>query len=428
MIKAVKHLTNDQATNLKYSVACMLQLAFKVDSPKSIPEVINFLDNNVIGLHLQLKGNDLISTKSPTNVKKLPSYVSSLSEAALYSYKNSPPSDGYLTSLSANDKIVCLSVPHAFGDGAYFRLLTDSLRHLRDPNSLGKRMTIDELPPFPQSNEALFSDKLRTAKDGPLLCDDPEVTRIIPNDKPQTGCFSSYYSYKLNSKELRTSINGKLHHFTEALWASMFISACAHNGKLNESAAVATCMNMRNFIPNNPNSTKDPFQEYSDDLAKLCVISSVTPKFDGVRRDMTIAELCAGIRKGFEEKVRKGAQYEFMRGHSVNHKILPGSPIEISSVGSLNVGGPIVDAYCSLHAGVSDQHTHITMTVFSTQNDNGNNDILYRIMYNPNVFGGREMDSFGQATKYFLKNIPFDRTVGDAYDELRSFYLSAYSK
>ncbi|OHS96446.1 hypothetical protein TRFO_37398 [Tritrichomonas foetus] len=419
MIRAVKQLSEQEACFTQFWTKCMLQLAIEVDSPTVIPELVDFFDNHVLGLHLHLEGQNLLSTRSRSKINQLPNYVNSLSEGALFAYQNytpTNPSDGFC-SISSNDKMIVLNVPHSLGDGGYFKFLVDNF--LTNRNLRKSETDVLDKHPFPIDVHDIFATEIQKAREGPVFIDDPEISRFNSRLPPQKGTEASFFTFrtdptKMKAYNQKNSQNGHVFRFSEFQWLSLFLSKCVNDGFLNKNVGIATCMDLRNFT-NEPSS-----------YGHCCCIAPIISVFNGVNKDMTIDEVGANLRKSFDARLKAGKHFSFLKSQNQNHKVAPGSPLEISNVGSFNIKKPITNVYASLSSSTHESITYITLMGFSVKHENGRNDLSFRISYNPNYINGREMEAFGKCNRYFLENMTFDMKIGDSFEELKKYYESVF--
>ncbi|OHS94943.1 hypothetical protein TRFO_38896 [Tritrichomonas foetus] len=446
MIRATKKLTEAGVKEAIGWSACMLQLAVEFESNNYVEEFVDYLDRSVLGLHLHLDGNNLVSTYDQISIQKLPSYVNSLSEASLFCYENLTPrgveslKKGFSV-VAVGDRKVVLHIPHELGDGGYFKfLIHDFLKnsmkispHISQNfqkvsqinSSKSASNCCSNFPPFPISPHDVFANEIQKAPVGHLLLDDPDISRIIPHDHPQGGNKSNFLAFSITPSQMKAynqSKNGKLSNFSELQWLSLYLAGCAHDGKIYDHAGIASCMDMRGYLKNKPT------------LGHCLFISSLTNRVDNISPNMSLFDVGRKLRQSFQERLSLGKHFSFIKAGSpgVKHEFLKGRPLEISNVGAFNIRHPISDVYISLHTDDFPDHTHITLTGFSRQKYDtngkaeGENKIHFRMMYNPNQIGGREMEAFGRTVEHNLQNLTFGQTVGDAYETARRFYQYIY--
>lgn len=403
----------------------MIQLTLKVESPDVIPKLVNYYKDTVIPLHLKQEGKYLIPHNDKIPVFEIPrnEQTKTLEGTADYVSQNfTRPFTESLASISAGDDKVVLNIVHCISDGGYFKLLIDGfLNHFYPQNR--------KLSPFPINTMNLFPNLIKKApSSGFLWSSDPYTIRLSTKSSqlPKSGTKKGirYYTFRTPSNTLKcfNQRNKKISGYTEALWLSQILSAMVHKNEIIKQGGVTTCVDLRQWIES-PQKV-DPFS--------VCnCFSAVTPH-SNISPSMTLRQLASSMRKNLNDRLEKFEQFSFLKAfnspqiekHNDEQKdkenSLFGSAIEITSMGTINLKKPLVDAWTSftvlpVHAGQI-----VSLMSFGVKSEKID-DVVLRLRYSGDHFDEHEMNVYGKSIDYFLHNIDYNLTVKEAFEELKRF-------
>ncbi|KAK8866761.1 hypothetical protein M9Y10_009729 [Tritrichomonas musculus] len=403
----------------------MIQLTLQIESPDVIPKLIDYYKNTVIPLHLKQEGNYLVHHNDYIPVFEIPhnEHTRTLADTANYvSQHYTRPFTESLASISAGDNKVVLNIVHCIADGGYFKLLVDGFLNGIYPRN-------HKLAPFPDDSIDLYSNLIKKApSSGYLWADNPYTTRVTTHD-PQfhpsdTKKGISYYTIRTPSKSLKcyNPKKNKISGFSEVLWLSQILAAMAHKDQMIESGGVTTCVDLRQWIEN-PQKV-DPFSVCNS-------FSAVTP-FSEIEPNMTLKQLARNLRNNLNYRLNRLEQFSFVKAFNSeqieNHEKkdtekdtkLVGSALEITSMGTLNLKRPLVDAWTSftvlpVHAGQI-----VSLMSFGVKSEEID-DVILRLRYSADHFSDREMKVYGKSIDYFLHNIDNNLSVKEALYEIKRF-------
>ena len=182
----------------------MIQLTLKVESPDTIPKLIDYYKDTVIPLHIKQEGNYIITHNDKVPVFKIPrnEQTKTLEGTAEYvSQHFTRPFTESLASISAGEDTVVLNIVHCVSDGGYFKLLIDGFLNHQYPRK-------HKLEPFPEKPIKLFPNLIKKSPDnGYLWGSDPFTIRLssknqqVPKDNVKKGI--RYYTIRTPSNSLK---------------------------------------------------------------------------------------------------------------------------------------------------------------------------------------------------------------------------------
>lgn len=398
----------------------MIQLTLQVASQEVIPKIVDYFNQTVIGLHLKQEGENLVVHNDKLPIFQIPNTyrTKTLQGVATYVGQNCClPFSQSLASISVGEKVVVLNIVHSISDGGYFKLLVHGFLNGIYPFK-------NQLAPFPVTSPELYPKEIARAPSGLFgWGKGPDVIRIRTKDpngiRQGHGFGPQYYTIKTPANRLKC-YNHKSHkvsNFTETLWLSQILASSCHKSRLLEKAGIITCVDLRQWIEN-PKQI-DPFSVCNS-------FATVTP-VSHIRPGMTLRELGRQMRLDLHRRLDNFEQFSFAKafenenqdGTDANDESQD-PVLEITSMGTLHLKPPIVDAYTSFTVQPVHANRVVSLMSFGVKSRNID-DVIIRLRYGPNQFSTHEMNLYGKTIDYFMHNVDLDLTVNDAFQELLSF-------
>jgi hypothetical protein len=403
---ARRKLSHCQSFDL--SEASDIQLAFAFSDKSVIPQVIDKLCKTVVGLNLRREDDYIVSVPEKPLIYQIPNQLRDLQRAANYVGRRYPVNPAVRCGvIGHNDTKVVLNLTHAVGDGGYFKYITD---HLFDPVPAN-------LPLFPKTIVDLLPDEVARCPDTfyrPWEYD-PDITRFTgryPNLTPET-VLGKYETMRFPAPSLQCfdRSTGKIKNLNDYLWLSLILSTAAlDSGKLPTFAGASTCVDMRSRL-------RSDQIDYS-----VAMFFSQLTCMSKLRPDATLRSVGAGMRDDLvkrRERLDDFGRDKFI-GKSFGNVTFPGTGIEITNMGVLNIKPPIKDAWASLVYDAPVLGYCLAGMAFSVVGS-GKNDLVLRLRYTNKALGDDEVFEVAKAVDHFLRNISLDRTVQSAFDEIKAF-------
>ena len=421
---ALKRLITPQYS-FDMDAKAMIQLTLRVESPDVIPKLIDYYKDTVVSLHLKQDGKYLIPHNDKVPVFEIPrnEQTKTLEGTAEYVSEHfTRPFTESLASISAGDNEVVLNIVHCISDGGYFKLLVDGFLNHNYPQN-------HKLSPFPINTMELFPNLIQKApSNGYLWANDPYTIRLTTKDlqapKSDVKKGIRYYTMKTPANTLKcfNRKTNKISGYTEALWLSQIFAAMVHKNEIIKKGGITTCVDLRQWIEKPQNI--DPFS--------VCnCFSAITPHSE-ISSNMTLNQLANNLRKNLKYRLDRYEQLSFLKAFnsqqiddhnqedSEKEKSLVGSALEITSMGTINLRRPLVDAWTSftvlpVHAGQI-----LSLMTFGVKSETID-DIILRLRYSADHFNDREMAAYGKSIDYFIHNIDYNLTVKEAFEEIKRF-------
>ena len=406
-----------------------LQFALTLNDKSIIPKFVNYLKHNVIALHIKINDDYLVSHNDVIPIFKIPDSHSSLQKAAYFTAHHFTPSynKSFASIAVGNDKVI-LNINHSMADGGYFKFLLKDFIEKYNSNPSNNDFKPKFLPSFPKETFQVFKDKLEKAPDIPLWADDPYITKVtVRNYTPKLdendirNAEPSYFTLKTNANSLMCydKQQQKVKGYTETLWLSHILSTIVHNKKLDQYAGVSTCVDLRQWMKNQPD-------------VSICNSFSVVNPHAPINKNMTLKEFSILLRKDLEFRLKRNEQYTFVKyisqpslpGQSENKPEIQNSPpvvgLELTSMGEIQLHKPFTDAWVSLTSTLGNSKTIISLMSFGVKSEK-KHEIIIRLRYDPHNFNEQEMKIYGKTINYFIHNISLNQKIGDAIEELTQF-------
>ena len=378
----------------------MLQLVLKFDDTSKIEETIDKLSKNVLAFHLKTDEYHFYKQKSNiTPVKIIES--DNLPDLATYMYENhSPDFSKTLATLGYNSNTLVLNIAHLVADGGYLHQIVDLI--LSDSDKLNTKLE------FPDNIEENFINQINSKyiDQCKYIFTDPEIIRINadkpknPSNKYAKHC---YINTPVENLKCFSKKSKRVSGLTEVLWTSYILSASAMNKKINNTG-IATCIDMRNYF-NQINKTNS--------LSVCNHYSNITP-CSNISPSMTVGELGKQMRKDFNDKIKKGHHYSFLKSLvPPEAKAIPGIGLELSNIGRFQIKSPLKDLF--LKSSVFDQFCDPLISHSSFSVDTGVKNTLHGMFrFKPSAIKEETVRELASKVKFSLQNISNDMTVAES--------------
>lgn len=415
----------------------VVQLVVQVN-PLDVPEIIQKIQHQAVGLRLHQKENRLVLTPNKLYpVQKLPQFLKSPKEAAAY-ISNSMPFNfnETLAFVSANDNLVSFTASHSICDGTY---LSNLLRSLSQKPQSNLNEPDDHNPniDFPIQFTEIFKNEIDNYKQNNIKLNNfPNqdfITRFNWAKKPVNTFDTTTKAGYIEFVEPASSFlcydksKQKTSSFTEIQWSSLILSAeCfnrlhnhAYNNFLHKTIGCSTCIEMKQFIPKNIASNIHNFGNFFICGNILC--KDFSP-------DMTLKEMAQGLRKFYTEMKSNGlifdTLYSMYDGYPKNEgNVIPFGVMQTSNVGPQFIEKPILDFWM-------EQRQPAMFTDFGTCllsygiKGKDRDDIVMRLRYSPRTIDPDHAKTLTLSTKFLMTNIPQSEIVQNAMKELEKFQKS----
>ena len=398
---------------LNLNICCTIQLALELNSPKEIPNAIDYFKKSIVAFRVHREKDLLVfdpNRKIP--VMKIPNNIKSLQASAEYVANHPYNYEDCFGQIAANDHQVVVDISHTMGDGAFFCFLVQN--YGKPPNP-----PLDHLPNF--FNDGL-EKKIEAAPIDYIFTNDPYLTRFHsrateaelknnPYIDSNGFSFFQYFDKRLPASAFTTYNPSKRapEHLSEAFWIAHYFAACSQENKLLPFFKINTIINSRQFLDR-------PANFY--DCGKISNFSPSTKVFP----NMTIKEMGQKMRENLKDMIKKGYQFSFLKRKYLSGPEPPGIYMELTNMGPLKIRKPIVDAWASLKMHSRD--TPMTSLMSFSVDDGKRNDFVTRFRYTPTLMSANEAIRFSNSIDYFLKNISFDRKIEDVYHEMNGVFYS----
>ncbi|OHT14586.1 hypothetical protein TRFO_14991 [Tritrichomonas foetus] len=386
----------------------MIQLALELTNENEVKNVIDYLDKSVMGLHLCVHDKLIKQQNEPIKVLQLPNHLSSLEDCANYSFENfTPDFRNTLGTISVNKNKLVLNILHSFCDGGFMKILINNFQ----------KPTISNKPDlvFPTDIEVEYKDRIENSPNVLTSEFEPNLTRCFSHDKneknfDQNSKYTKFYTIKMDSHDFKRFDTKKNipKDVTGSLWVAHYFAACCQERKILPICGFPTVVDTRAFLER-PIHLGD------------CNFPALVNPYTKVNSKMTLSEVALGIRKNLLEKLANNEQYSFFKFYKGNNKqVQPGFRCELSNLGPIQLHGPIKDLWVSSNRKAPLANP-ITMFSFSVVDPSkSTNKFNIRLKYSSKCFSDVEGKTYSNNVEYLLKNIDFDRTVEDVFDEMKS--------
>ena len=379
---------------------CNIQLAFRLATKKDVDEVAKLLQEKAIGCRCGSDGKRIWPLKDHVPIQTIPNFEK-MDEASVYvSVNRKPrPEDG-LAVVCVNDDTVVLNTNHMCADGGQFLELNKIIlgkstlpdRHLETPIPVEHAFLDDVLstfgPPGTESTE-IKQDKSKYKRP------DPEM--LVSHFRFVTD----FKSFKCFDKKLNKPVN-----LTDHLWASLVLSASAHNNEIDKFGAI-TCVNLRPLV-------KDLSLDNATTFAQ---ITQSVPMQDW---NETIQSVCKRFRQKFNDSKEDLFRNIKFGNNDINANYNDNFGLELSNIGTLEAKGPIKDAYIGLTEQERGCCSQVCLLTYTVEKED-RTDWVGQFRYPITRMTPHEASKFSGSIKYFMQNIPLSSTIKEAVTALREY-------
>ena len=386
----------------------MCQLAIHVKHPSLVDPLLEKVKKIFVSTKTRLEGNFIVRDDSiDVPIIKLPENFKNMSEACNYMFINhSPLINQTMGTIGANSDTIVINSNHVCTDGGYcleaFNALRDDLDFEQPKINRGTYASFEN-----QINEATCSPPPR-----PL---NPRLTRIHPKDQKMAidfplinGVRSKVAANKLTcfDKEKQKPIG-----MSDFLYTNIILAGLAFENKFDEGMGITTVMSVRPYLPR-PATFEDG-----------CAISLIPVSGKGTL-DTTIAEFMKSTREDFNERIKRGEHFGFIKDFTKPcdmSKEIPGLPLTVTNIGQFKLGGPIDDVGIAATVAVNPRgapfYTYLHYSVIGE----GRNDTINEVLYSPTVTSKREAQLLLDSVLYGFQNIQLTDSLGVALDKMKGF-------
>lgn len=391
-----------------------IQFAVNVSKPDMVPTVIQNIKNYNLGLHLKIDGLNFIWHDDPIHIYNLPSNIDNPREACDFINTIKFDFRDTFSVIAANDKTVAVTVSHMVCDGGFFKDIYSKLLDTK-PYQL--------IPHVPIVGADCFKTELNN------------VTRKDIEKYHQGLHQLTSYKWSKNHEQLNTKANQilpcKYHvdespveefqffkskvNLTDLYNFSFAMSIMSLNGQLQSNFGINTCVDLRQFIPQNK---RTPYNTQNTSI--VSVLADVHPK-------MTVREVLKLLHQDLQKKLHDSSPY-------TTYKCLITSDFpslekntsgpELSNISRFFVSEEysrkITDLWVQQSATSEVSEGGCFLLSFSRMK-NGKNTLVTRFQQPRSVMNDKDGNLMIKSIIHLMKNVPLDVSVQEAYDELKAF-------
>ncbi|EAX94300.1 hypothetical protein TVAG_167810 [Trichomonas vaginalis G3] len=403
-------------------------MALSVSDRKYIHPLIEQIQQRCLGLRVKAKEFELISGQKTPELISIPLSITYLKEATTwmkeYHGLNSQMSLG---SIGFNDNLIVLNLCHNMCDG---RFMANLASELSDENAVNIR-PIEGCPIEPST---YFTKEVSLNNKECKVCgNDPQIARYITKGVGKIAPkYTESYWYRFPMKEL-ACFNSKTQTATKLLEhqiAAVSLAAASMNSDKEYYNMGASCpVDIRRFTPSTP---YEPLKSIDSEIVKKYsfanFVASVSA-YTKAKPSETIRDILPRIRECMNDKIKSGEQFKFLytmqkvvEAGGVQGEFPDGAGIEVSSIGSIKVGGRIKDYLFSHVINGEESSKSIEFVTYSLKTPT-NYDFSGYLNYMP---GDATVEEAGKLLKCFefsLKHVEDNTTVGDAIKLIRKEVL-----
>ncbi|KAH0787340.1 hypothetical protein GPJ56_008851 [Histomonas meleagridis] len=375
------------------------QLVIELEHPKYIPEFIERFQKYTYGLRLKTDGENYIAKTDILDPIRLPN-ISKIEDVCTEIFKRQPPFSKSLGILGYNDRFIALNVNHTVGYG-YTLLKISEL--IQDPQPV-------QLPILPECPQVTFKDLIKDL-DPEFIGSNLQQLTYFKSEKTSPSSpnaisghnfirddITSYKSYDPQKK--------RLSGFNDYYWVGAILSGCSLMNKLSPFGCM-TVIDIRNLINN-------PGIQHSNHYAFMDLVSPIT-------KSMTVGDVLKNIRADFEYR-RKRGDYKYM--FLPNHTNRPDPSMIysiVSNAGTFRIRSPIKDLIIE-NLCMNDKIDIFGWVGHSLINETtGKTTFTFGPHYSTNLINDRDALKISKGVQYFLKNIPKEMNIVDAFEEIREY-------
>ena len=387
----------------------MIQLAMRINDPSKIPQIIDKLSKIALPLHLTADDTTVFYNKKAIDPIFIPNF-DNIEDASIYMFQNhSPDFTKTLAVIGVNSDTVVFNSSHMVADGLYLVNIVDALSHLDREEKPCPLLPVNVAENFAKEMSSPNIEKC------PDYFTDPNVTRALAKGKIKDSKYLQHKRFEMPVSELSiyNKENKTVKGLTEALWSTTILSVSASNGELPERAGIATCVNMRQFLPEDIRTQFNFCNHFSN----------VTPSI-ALTKDMTIEELGKRMRADFNSKIKKGHLFSYLNSMDPSTgNVIPGNVCEVTNVGRIKVSGPIDDVYIKFSRTAENcdpLFSHLSYSI----DGHGKNTLKDFFIYQAATLDDDTVSSITKGVEFGLKNLTLGMKVGDAYKMIQDYQKS----
>lgn len=378
------------------STNCNVQVALKVENAKCIPSFIEEIQNSMLAFRTRIVGNRIETTDKVYDILSLPKNIKTMKDMCNWTVKNRYPNDKTLGTLAVNDEYIVFNSHHVLADG---HALTNLVHRLANG------VKSEKVTGLPISIYDVFDKEIKEAPNQKEYFDNSKKAQVFPLREYQK-CKKVIDSVdaKIPFKELMAYDNntGKLHRLSEAFWTASILSGFTLNNNFGK-ASIITVIDLRQFMKTKSSLHNVNMWSHIYEYAEPNINDDIETLYDKLRND-------------YNDNIAKGRQFTFMKEGGIKNP-KTSFVVEVSSVGSVHIKPPIVDAYLNLYNDLSHK-TQLINDTFSIIG-NGKNDMHISTAFPPNIIRRNEIERYNKMFQYTLRNISPKMRIKDALDELQ---------
>lgn len=314
--------------------------------------------------------------------------------------------------IARDDHRLAIEIIHGTGDGDYCLRFVEHLCH---PDEHW------EMPKCPRSAEEEFNSQIQPQPKTNVFCGgDPNLSRLLSDkkDDQSTRVFANHY-FTIPASEIRgySTSDGKIHGISETMWTSLLLSHAALTKEAfsDTNFSISTVYNLRRLLP------KDDI-----DLSRQNYIASL-PVTSHPTENTTIKELGEMMRSDFNQGLKDGRLFSHMKSvweavyRPWRNPNQPGIGIEMSSMGTVKISGPVKDAFVTLICNDKKDLGSVSFLTYTIENEeNGEKTFIGQMQYNTGEISTVEIEEFSKYVTHAMTKFEDKMTVSDAINELRN--------
>jgi hypothetical protein len=357
-----------------------------------------------------------ISTDFTPSVHDLPSDLPSLTAVTEWIAKAHPPRPRTaMATIAAGGNRVAINICHSLADARYLVRITE---HLSDPTRYKSLKT----PRLSESFYDYFAPEIAASTPWLTCSTNPDITRIRPKsavDPPSASRFvTQYLREPISSLPFFDAAAGRTSRMKELIWMGLALSNLAWGGT---GFGCSNVIDLRRYRP--PGDATDALQNWVG-LVQLSLKPSMEAR---------IADVAAQMTNLLHEKI---AKKEWLRQCKLIHntvwrpwiKTAPEQPflgVEMSSVGLMTIKPPLTNAHLTMTVPDGKRYQGISFLNYSLR-DLGKQQTTFVGMFQHTTqeLNPKDARIIVDSIGYVMKNIDFNRTIGDAVEEVRRFQES----
>lgn len=388
---------------LFYGGKTMTPLVLRFKDPKDVAPVADMLSQKVLAFQYGTDGHILYKNPQHVPIYDLPN-IKRMEDLCKYMVEHhTRPFKYALGSIGTNNDSIVINCNHMIADAGYLHYIIDEI-------SQGRNTPLND--EYPRTSEFLFGTEISEAPDEAVPSNyDMRLTNFISKDRDQLN--SNQYSrliiteveastltcYDKNSKNLK--------NLTEHLLTCFYAATVAYSAQ-SYKCGVENRVDLRRFLKE---------VTWND----TCVFSMV-PIIASVLPTETLSEISQKLHFDLLSRLDAGSQFSYLKAIYEGKKgaQFNGARCEISNIGRIKIGGPLIDAYF----GYSELYTlmpHIMSITSFSIDGNGRHNVVFRLKYAPNNISKREAKMMSASTLFALQTINPDTSLEKAIDEIQAF-------